>query len=90
MTADDDQGHVLTALWKNYYAAEKADLPKKMSEALDAIKKEAKARRYHWDFYDAALKKVNAEVSRNWKVRGEMMSALAKEIEEYDAKIAAQ
>ena len=87
VTADDDQGHVLTALWKNYYAAEKADLPKKMSEALDAIKKEAKARRYHWDFYDAALKKVNAEVSRNWKVRGEMMSALAKEIEEYDEPI---
>ncbi|MBR1926978.1 MAG: hypothetical protein IJ840_04410 [Bacteroidales bacterium] len=83
----DDQGHVLTSLWKNYYAAEKADLPKKMSESLDAIIGRAKAKRYHWDFYDAATKKVDAEVSRNWKARGEMNTALAKEIKEYDEPI---
>ncbi len=83
----DDQGHALTSLWKDYYAAEKADLPKKMSEILDEIKKEAKARRYHWDFYDAAVKKVDAEVARNWKVRSEMNAALAKDIQEYDEPI---
>ena len=83
----DEQGHVLSSLWKAYYAAEKADQPKKMAESLEAIKKEAKARRYHWDFYDAALKKVDAETSRNWKLRQELRSKLAAEIEEYDEPI---
>ncbi|MBR4756353.1 MAG: hypothetical protein IK076_05365, partial [Bacteroidales bacterium] len=83
----DEQGHVLSSLWKNYYAAEKADLPKKMSEALDEIKKEAKAKRYHWDFYDAARKKVDIEVARNWKVRQQMRDELSAEIKEYDEPI---
>ena len=83
----DDQGHVLTNLWKNYYAAQKADLPKKMSESLDAIMEQAKAKRYHWDFYDAAVKKVDAEVSRNWKKRQEMNTFLANAIKEYDEPI---
>ena len=83
----DDQGHVLTNLWKNYYAAQKADLPKKMSESLDAIMEQAKAKRYHWDFYDAAVKKVDAEVSRNWKKRQEMNNFLANAIKEYDEPI---
>ncbi len=83
----DDQGHVLSTLWKNYYAAQKADLPKKMSESLDAIMEQAKSKRYHWDFYDAAVKKVDAEVSRNWKVRQEMNTFLANAVKEYDEPI---
>ena len=83
----DDQGHALSSLWKDYYAAEKADLPKKMAEVLETIKKEAKAKRYHWDFYDAARKKVDAEVSRNWKVRQEKLKELAADIESYDEPI---
>ena len=83
----DEQGHALTSLWKNYYSAQKADLPKKMSEALDAIMEQAKAKRYHWDFYDAAVKKVDAEVSRNWKVRQEMNTFLSNAIKEYDEPI---
>ncbi len=83
----DEQGHALTSLWKNYYSAQKADLPKQMSEALDAIMEQAKAKRYHWDFYDAAVKKVDAEVSRNWKVRQEMNTFLANAIKEYDEPI---
>ena len=83
----DEQGHRLAALWKNYYAAQKADLPKKMSEALDEIIAEAKAKRYHWDFYEASVLKVDAEVARNWKVRQEMNAALANAINEYDEPI---
>ncbi len=83
----DEQGHALTSLWKNYYSAQKADLPKQMSEALDAIMEQAKAKRYHWDFYDAAVKKVDTEVSRNWKVRQEMNTFLANAIKEYDEPI---
>ena len=83
----DGEGHVLTSLWKSYYAAEKADQPKKMSESLDAIKKEAKAKRYHWDFYDAATKKVEVETSRNWKLRQQLNSQLETEIGEYSEPI---
>ena len=83
----DGQGHVLATLWKDYYAAEKADLPKKMSETLETIITEATAKRYHWDFYDAAVKQVDAEVARNWKVRNEMNTKLANRIKEYDEPI---
>ena len=83
----DEYGHVLASMWKNYYSAQKADLPLKMSEALEAIKTEAKAKRYHWDFYDAAVKKVDAEVARNWKVRNEVQTKLSEEIKEYDEPI---
>ena len=38
----DNQGHALTSLWKSYYAAEKADLPKKKIEILDEIISAAK------------------------------------------------
>ena len=79
----DSNGHVLTSLWKAYYAAQKADLPKQMVSSLESITKEAKARRLHWDFYDAAVKKADAESSRNWKVRQELRTKLAAEIEDY-------
>ena len=83
----DAEGHVLTSLWKTYNAAQKADQPKKMAETLDAIKKEAKAKRYHWDFYDAAVRKVEAESMRNWKLRQELNGKLSAEIEEYGEPI---
>ena len=81
--SSDADGHLLTALWKDYYAAEKADLPRKMSKALDAIISEAKAKRLNWDFYDAAQKKVEVESSINWKVQDSLRASLRKEIEEY-------
>lgn len=83
----DAEGHVLTSQWKAYNAARKADQPKKMAETLESIKKEAKARRYHWDFYDAAVKKVEAETMRNWKLRQELQDKLFAEIEEYGEPI---
>ena len=83
----DGEGHVLTSLWKSYYAAEKADQPKKMSESLETIKKEAKAKRYHWDFYDAATRLVEVETSRNWKLRQQLRSQLESEINEYGEPI---
>ncbi|MBR7003643.1 MAG: hypothetical protein IKI00_01555, partial [Bacteroidales bacterium] len=83
----DAEGHVLTSQWKAYNAALKADQPKKMAEILESIKKEAKARRYHWDFYDAAVKKVEAESMRNWKLHQELQDKLSAEIEEYGEPI---
>ena len=35
----DEAGHVLTALWKNYDAAVRADRPEKKIAALDEIKR---------------------------------------------------
>ncbi|MBR4166977.1 MAG: hypothetical protein IKR44_04030 [Bacteroidales bacterium] len=83
----DAEGHVLTSQWKAYNAALKADQPKKMAEILESIKKEAKARRYHWDFYDAAVKKVEAESMRNWKLHQDLQKKLSSEIEEYGEPI---
>ena len=83
----DAEGHVLASLWKTYNSAQRADQPKKMADALEAIKKEAKAKRYHWDFYDAAVKKVEAESMRNWKQRQELQDKLSTEIEEYGEPI---
>ncbi len=83
----DAEGHVLTSQWKAYNAALKADQPKKMAEILESIKKEAKARRYHWDFYDAAVKKVEAESMRNWKLHQELQDKLSAEIKEYGEPI---
>ena len=83
----DAEGHVLASQWKAYNAARKADQPKKMAEILESIKKEAKARRYHWDFYDAAVKKVEAESMRNWKLHQELQDKLSAEIKEYGEPI---
>lgn len=84
---EDSEGHVLASLWKNYQAAQNADRPQKMSSVLEEIKKEASARRLHWDFYDAAVKKVEAESSRNWKLRDSLQVALRKEIEDYNEPV---
>ena len=83
----DDQGHVLKSLWKEYDAARKADRPKKMSECLDEIISEAKKGRYHWDFYDAAKRKVSTEVSANWKKRTELEGWLSEQVAAYDEPI---
>jgi len=62
-------GHTLTALWKEYDEASKADLPKKEASILEQIKKEAQAKRLPVDFWDAATKYVYAVQRRDWKQR---------------------
>ena len=79
----DEQGHILTSLWKEYYDARKADKPLKMTASLDKIRKEASSKRLHWDFYDAVTKKVEVELSRNWKLRDSLQKQLAAEVEAY-------
>lgn len=79
----DEEGHVLTALWKAYNDAVDADRPEKMVSALDAIKREARARRLHWDFYDAATKYVDAASARDWKQHETLEEKLGEEVEDY-------
>ena len=83
----DSDGHVLTALWKEYKAAADADLPKKEAEILSKIKKEAAEKRLAVDFYDAATGYVEAVVRRNWKEREKQNATLAEDVKAFGEPI---
>ena len=84
MNAQTDQdGHVLTALWKQYEEAAKADRPQKEAEILSKIKTEAQSQRLSVDFYDAATKYVESVQRRDWKKRQELRENLQKEVEAF-------
>ena len=80
----DGDKHVLTDLWNQYEAAVKADLPQTQFQMLSSITEEASRRRLHWDFYDAASRKVEVGASRNWKLRDSLQKAFTKEVKDYD------
>ena len=82
--APDKDGHVLTALWKQYDEAHKADRPQKEAEILTKIKAEASKQRLAADFYDAATKYTEAVTRRDWKKRDETRANLEKEVKEFD------
>ena len=82
--APDQDGHVLTALWKQYEEASKADRPQKEAEILTKIKAEAVKQRLAADFYDAATKYVESVQRRDWKKREELRANLEKEVKEFD------
>ena len=82
MNAQTDQdGHVLTALWKQYEEASKADRPQKEAEILSKIKAEATRQHLPADFYDAATKYVESVQRRDWKKREELRKDLRQEVE---------
>lgn len=76
-------GLVLTDLWKEYSAAQKADRSKEMASILDAIISKAKAERLNYDFYTAANRKVEIVGNRDWKLREEYDKWLDNEVDEY-------
>ena len=82
-----EDGHTLTALWKQYEEASKADLPKKEASILEQIKKEAMEKRLPVDFWDAATQYVSVVQRRDWKQRDALRVALAKEVEEFNEPI---
>ena len=87
---DNDPGaaaHVLTSLWDEFYKEQKADKPKSAAEVLAKIKTEASEKRYHADFYDAAVKYAETLSSVNWKDRDNLNAGLRKEIYDYDEPI---
>ena len=81
--APDKDGHVLTALWKQYDEASKADRPQKEAEILSKIKVEAQKQHLAADFYDAAVKYVESVQRRDWKKREELRTNLRKEVEAF-------
>ena len=82
--APDKDGHVLTALWKQYEDASKADRPQKEAEILSKIKAEAAKQRLAADFYDAAVKYVESVQRRDWKKRDELRKNLEKEVKDFN------
>ena len=82
--APDKDGHVLTALWKQYEDASKADRPQKEAEILSKIKAEAAKQRLAADFYDAAVKYVESVQRRDWKKRDELRKNLEKEVRDFN------
>ena len=85
MNAQTDQdGHVLTALWKQYEEAVKADRPQKEADLLAKIKTEAQQRHLPVDFYDAATKYVETVRRRDWKKVSEARENLKKEVGDFN------
>ena len=82
--APDRDGHVLTALWKQYEEAAKADRPQKEAEILEKIKTEAKKQRLAADFYDAATTYVDVVRRRDWKKASEARENLKQEVKEFN------
>ncbi len=83
----DGSDFVLTSLWKEYDAAQKADRPETALSVLDRIMVKAREERLHYDFYTAACNKLTVETSRDWKKNEEWRQWLDREIEEYDEPI---
>ena len=77
----DYRGHTLVDLWKTYEKAWRADKPKDAMTALDQIKKEARARKLTWDFYEASKAYVDVKASTNWKLREEAQNQFHKDVE---------
>lgn len=75
----DKSGHQLVALWKEYYAAKDADRPQTQLAVLTKIKAQAKEKSLAWDFWDAARTYTDVAISRNWKLRDSVNTALRTE-----------
>ena len=82
--ATDPDGHVLTALWKKYETAARADRPETEADLLSQIKAEAQKQHLAVDFYDAATKYVETVQRRDWKKRQQLREDLEKEVKAFD------
>ena len=82
--APDKDGHVLTALWKQYEEASKADRPQKEAEILEKIKTEAQKQHLPADFYDAASMYADVVRRRDWKKASEARENLKKEVQAFN------
>ena len=82
--AMNDDGHVLTDLWRKYEDARKADRPQKEAEILADIKKQALREHLPVDFYDAATEYVNTVQRRDWKQGNQLREDLEAEVRRFD------
>ena len=85
--ASDDQGHVLTKLWRQLESAQRSDLPQDQLKVLTQIKDEARAKHLPVDFYDAVQQSEQTNVRINWKVRDAQHQLALQEIEGFDEPV---
>ena len=85
--ASDDQGHVLTKLWRQLESARRSDLPQDQLKVLTQIKDEARAKHLPVDFYDAVQQSEQTNVRINWKVRDAQHQLALQEIEGFDEPV---
>lgn len=83
----DGQGHELIALWKEYGSLKEQDRPDRETAVLQDIISQARKRRLPWDFYDGWRKYRDTELSRNWKMRGQLDSSMTASIMEFDEPV---
>ena len=80
---NQNDGHRLTALWKQYEQAAQADLPQKEAAVLAQIKQQALQQHLPEDFWDAATLYVRTVQRRDWKQREPLRQALKEEVAQF-------
>jgi hypothetical protein len=86
-TRTDSDGHELVSLWKDYRQLQDEDRPDKEVEVLEKIMAQSEKRHIPWDFYDAWKKYRDAVLSRDWKQKEALDSAMAAAIAEFDEPV---
>ncbi len=70
-------------LWKEYDKAAESDLPQKASGILLKIKDKARAEKFSYDFYRAAVQYVQTNAQRDWKTREKLTEEMNAEFRSY-------
>ena len=83
----DTDGHELVSLWKEYGRLQDEDRPDKEEEVLERIISQAERRHLPWDFYDAWREYRDAVLSRDWKRREAVDSALMESVRKFDEPV---
>ena len=86
-TRTDSDGHELVSLWKDYRQLQDADRPDKEVEVLEKIMAQSEKRHIPWDFYDAWKKYRDAVLSRDWKQKEALDSAMAAAVRRFDEPV---
>ena len=84
---EDGRGHVLVSLWKKYESVKDSDLPDRETAVLEDIISTAEKKHLPWDFYDAWREYRNVVVSRDWKQRASVDSAMAESVSDFDEPV---
>ena len=83
----DSEGHVLVSLWKEYDRLQGEDRPDREADVLEKIIFQAERRHLPWDFYDAWREYRDAVLSRDWKRREAVDSALVESVRKFDEPV---
>lgn len=82
-----DSALVLTKEWKAYEKYDNDDKPQDKIVSLKHIISESEKHHYSADFYEAVSALYQTEVSRNWKVRDSVATAVAKMVASFDEPV---